>query len=141
MRLIRAVLVVILVLIGAVLVYNYASGNGWTLQPPTTSATGVNAESAREKGAELARKAADTTKVAAERTGEVVGEAALTAKIKSKMALDDRVKALNINVDTTGTVVTLTGKVRSEDERERAVRLARETDGITQVVDRLQIAR
>ena len=141
MRLIRAVLVVILVLIAGVLVYNYATGNGWTLQPPTTSATGVNAGTARDKGAELARKAADTTKVAAERTGEVVGEAALTAKIKSKMALDDHVKALAINVDTTGTVVTLTGTVRSEDERARAVRLARETDGITQVVDRLQIAR
>jgi hyperosmotically inducible protein len=141
MRLIRAVLVVILVLIAGVLVYNYATGNGWTLQPPTTSATGVNAENARDKGAELARKAADTTKVAAERTGEVVGEAALTAKIKSKMALDDHVKALAINVDTNGTVVTLTGTVRSEDERARAIRLARETDGITQVVDRLQIAR
>ena len=141
MRLIRAVLVVILVAIAGVLLYNYSTGNGWTLQPPTTSATGVNAENAREKGAEIARKAADTTKVAAERTSAVVGEAALTAKIKSKMALDDHVKALDINVDTTGTVVTLTGKVRSEDERARAVRLARETDGITQVVDRLQVAR
>jgi hyperosmotically inducible protein len=141
MRLIRAVLVVLLVAIAAVLAYNYLTGNGWTLQPSHASATGINAENAREKGAELARKAADTTKVAAERTGEVVGEAALTAKIKSKMALDDRVKALNINVDTNGTVVTLTGTVRSQDERERAVRLARETDGITQVVDRLVIAR
>ena len=141
MRAIRAILVLILLTVAGVLAYNYWTGNGWTLQPPGSSATGVNAETAREKGSDLARKAAETTKVAAERTSELVGEGALTAKIKSKMALDDHVKARNINVDTTGSVVTLTGTVQSQEERERAVRLARETDGITQVVDKLQIAR
>jgi osmotically-inducible protein OsmY len=35
--------------------------------------------------------------------------------------------------------VTLTGTVRSVDEHDRAVRLARETAGVTQVVDRLRI--
>jgi hyperosmotically inducible protein len=65
----------------------------------------------------------------------------LTAKIKSKMALDDFVKARNINVDTDGTVVTLTGTVQSEQERERALRLARETVGVTKVVDQLQIPK
>jgi hyperosmotically inducible protein len=70
-----------------------------------------------------------------------VGAAALTAKIKSKMALDDSVKAHNINVDTNGTVVTLTGTVQSDQERERAVRLAKETAGVTQVVDRLHTGK
>jgi hyperosmotically inducible protein len=65
----------------------------------------------------------------------------LTAKIKSKMALDDSVKARNINVDTNGTVVTVTGTVQSDQERERAVRLAKETAGVTQVVDRLHIGK
>jgi osmotically-inducible protein OsmY len=55
------------------------------------------------------------------------------------MALDDFVKARAIDVDTTGSVVTLSGKVQSESERERAVRLARETVGVTNVVDRLQV--
>jgi hyperosmotically inducible protein len=68
-----------------------------------------------------------------------MSEGALTAKIKSKMALDDHVSGRAINVDTSGSVVTLTGVVASADERERAVRLARDTEGITQVVDRLQI--
>jgi osmotically-inducible protein OsmY len=141
MRVIRLALVLVVLAVAGVLGYNYWTGNGWTLQPPKTSTTGINGEKARETGVDLARKAADTTKVAAERTGALVGEAALTAKIKSKMALDDSVKSRNINVDTNGTVVTLTGTVRSEQERERAVRLARETDGITQVVDKLKIAK
>jgi osmotically-inducible protein OsmY len=55
------------------------------------------------------------------------------------MALDDLVKARTIDVDTTDSVVTLTGTVESNQERERAVRLARETAGVTRVVDKLQL--
>ena len=63
----------------------------------------------------------------------------LTAKIKAKMALDDRVKAANIDVDTRGSVVTLTGRVNNDEERRRAVQLARETDGVTSVVDQMVV--
>jgi hypothetical protein len=141
MRAIRRLFMLVVLAVAAVLAYNYWTGNGWTLTPPSRSATGIDAEKARETGAAITRKAAETTKVVAERTGVVMSEATLTAKIKSKMALDDHVKARNINVDTTGTVVTLTGTVHSEEERQRAARLARETEGITQVVDRLQVAK
>ena len=64
----------------------------------------------------------------------------MTAKIKSKMALDDHVKARTIDVDTEGSVVTLRGVVESFSERQRAVRLAEETEGVTRVVDRLELA-
>jgi hyperosmotically inducible protein len=141
MRLIRLLLVLLVLVVAGVFAYNYWTGNGWTLRPAPTSATGIDAEKARETSADLARKAAATTKVAAERTSEVVGEAAITAKIKSKMALDDYVKARTINVDTTGTTVTLTGTVQSAKEHERAVRLARETEGVTQVVDKLHVVK
>jgi osmotically-inducible protein OsmY len=36
-------------------------------------------------------------------------------------------------------VVTLRGTVESAAQRERAIRLARETDGVTSVIDRLTI--
>lgn len=136
--LIRLVFVLLVVGVIGVVAYNYATANGW-LQPKATSAIGIDAEKARETGGELARKATETGKVAAARTEKVLGEAALTAKIKSKMALDDYVKARNISVDTDGTVVTLTGTVQSAQERERALRLAKETEGVTQVVDKLQV--
>ena len=57
------------------------------------------------------------------------------------MALDDSVKARTIDVTTSGSTVTLAGRINSNAERERAVSLARETDGITAVVDRLEIRR
>ena len=90
---------------------------------------------AREAGAEIRERTGE----AADATRRAVVDGALTSKIKAKMALDDTVRALQIDVDTNNGVVTLTGTIRSEAERQRAVALARETDGVTQVVDRLAI--
>jgi hyperosmotically inducible periplasmic protein len=105
---------------------------------PAVGATGqVDTQKAREVGAEVGAKTAQ----AANRAGEVLSEGALTAKIKSKMGLDDLVQARTIDVTTSGHVVTLSGTVRSAAERDRAVQLARETAGVTQVIDRLAIGR
>ena len=62
-----------------------------------------------------------------------------SSAIKAKMALDDTVKAAAIDVETDGGVVTLKGTVRSQAERTRAAQLARETDGVTSVRDRLVV--
>jgi hyperosmotically inducible protein len=97
----------------------------------------VDVEKARETGAAIGEK----TAVAADRAKAVLDDGALTAKIKSKMALDDYIDAGTIHVDTSDTTVTLTGVVRSADERDRAVRLARETQGVTKVVDRMRIRK
>ena len=67
---------------------------------------------------------------------DALSDGTLTAKIKAKIALDDRVKALDLNVDTRDGVVTVTGNVQSSAQRERALALARETNGVRQVVDR-----
>ena len=138
MRLIRGVLGLAIVAVACVFAYNYWSGNGWTLRPPTRS-TGVNVDSARERSAEVVTTAAEKGREAATKLEGALTEGALTAKIKSKMALDDHVKARTINVDTVGSIVTLTGTVESKAERDRVVRLARETDGVTKVVDKLEV--
>jgi len=49
------------------------------------------------------------------------------------------VKASDIDVDTEGSVVTLTGDVGSADERRRALRIATETAGVTNVVNHLNV--
>ena len=140
MRFIRAILVLAVLVVAALFVYNYSSGRGWTLSPPTNS-PGIDADTARRQGAQIATKTAEQAGEAAAKVEEALSEGALTAKIKSKMALDDYVKAGNINVTTKGTVVTLTGVVESAAERDRAVRLAKETKGVTQVVDKLQMKK
>lgn len=95
----------------------------------------VDTQKARETGA----KVGEAVATGAAQAQQVLTEGSLTAKIKSKMALDDTVKALNIDVDTAGSEVTLSGTVNSAAERDRAVQLARETAGVTTVRDRLVI--
>src|SRR5688572_10437007 len=92
-------------------------------EPVVGTAGRVDTQKAKEVGAEVGAKTAE----AANRAGAVLNEGALTAKIKSKMALDDLVQARSIDVTTTGQVVTLSGTVSSEAERTRAIQLARET--------------
>ena len=111
-------------------------GAGVTLPNRDTVGTaGQTAERARQAGHEISQKTAEAAKTAQ----EALSDGALTAKIKAKMALDDSVKALDLNVDTVNAVVTVTGKVRTRAERERALALARETDGVRQVVDRITL--
>ena len=63
----------------------------------------------------------------------------ITSSIQAKYFLDDKVKARQINVDTTNGVVTLTGQVGSETERGDALLLARTTEGVTRVEDNLTV--
>jgi len=136
MRLIRRF--VMLAIIGTVGVAAYNWSDGW---PFRTRTAALEAAHVKQGAVKLASRAAVKASTAATKVGGTVTESALTAKIKSKMALDDHVKARAINVDTSGSVVTMTGVVASAAERDRAVRLARDTEGITQVVDRLQIRK
>lgn len=63
----------------------------------------------------------------------------VTTAVKTKLAADDTVKAYQIDVDTHEGVVTLTGAVETIAAKERAVQLARETDGVSSVEDRLTV--
>jgi osmotically-inducible protein OsmY len=124
--------------VGSVAAYNHWSDSSWSLEP---SAAAIDAERASRQAARLADRAVIKASDAASKFSGTVSEAALTAKITSKMALDDYIETDNIDVHTSGTTVTVTGVVRSAGERERVLRLARETQGVTQVVDRLRFRK
>lgn len=66
-------------------------------------------------------------------------DASITGMIKSKLAVDDRVRASEINVDTANGVVTLTGNVDSQEARDHAIKLARETSGVRDVKDMISV--
>jgi osmotically-inducible protein OsmY len=136
--LLRLVVVLVVLVAAAAFFLGYWGSN--RLHPAahgTTVGTGghVDAEHAREVGAQVGERTAE----AANQAGELLADGALTAKIKSKMALDDTVPARTINVSTRDHVVTVSGHVRTEAERTRALQLARETAGVTRVVDHLTL--
>lgn len=143
MRATRALLFSIVIVVVALVAYSYLSGSAWSRYPRPQDAEAVgtsgkvNVNAARERGAEVGEKVA----IAAEKVREETAEAALTSKIKAKMVLDDYIKARAIDVTTDTSVVTLSGTVRSVEEHDRAIRLARETAGVSEVVDHLTIAR
>ena len=134
----RLVIVLIVVLAAAAFLLGWWGGNRTHPAGPTTGAvgtTGASTERAREIGAEVGGKTAEV----ANEAKRALADGQITAKIKAKMALDDTVKAMAIDVDTTGPVVTVSGTVDSEAQRQRAVQLARETEGVKQVVDHLRV--
>src|SRR5581483_2007342 len=100
-------LVLVVVVAAAFLALGYWTGSRASRGDGAVGTSGVNVDRARERGAELGEKAA----VATEKVQGAVSEAALTTKIKAKMALDDSVKARAIDVTTDGSTVTLRGTV------------------------------
>lgn len=66
-------------------------------------------------------------------------DAGVTAKIKGKFATDDLVRAHEINVTTKDHIVTLSGSVETVPAKHQALRLARETEGVRDVIDNLRV--
>ena len=66
-------------------------------------------------------------------------DAGITTSVKNRLVSDDLVKARNIDVDTADRVVTLSGEVESSAEEAQALQLARNTEGVANVVDRIEV--
>ena len=107
------------------------------IQVADTAATGGVLEPLREGARDLGDRAGD----AANRAGAAVSDAAVTSAVKAKFLADGTVRGLRIDVDTRAGVVVLNGTVSSRAEADRAVFLARETDGVDHVVNNLTVGR
>src|ERR1700694_608968 len=88
-------------------------------------------------------RAADTVGTtvsnAADKTATVAEDAAITAKVKAAILAEPGLKSLQINVDTNGATVTLSGNVDNADLKERAKQIASNTSGVKGVVDQLAV--
>ncbi len=138
--LIRLILVVVVLAAIAAFFLGYRVQNGTIVGPDGAPATTgrmpqVDTEKAREAGAAIGDKVA----VGANAAQHAIANATLTGKIKAKITLDDTLKKSSINVDSADGVVTLTGTVASQAQQTRALQLARETEGVKSVTDRLVV--
>jgi len=136
--LLRLILLFVIVIAAAAFFLGWWGGDhARTTEHPIGTAGHIDSSKAQQVGSELGAKTAE----AANKAGEILSDGALTAKIKSKMALDDTVRARTIDVSTTDHIVMVSGTVRSQTEHDRAVQLAKETVGVTRVIDHLTVAR
>ncbi len=68
-----------------------------------------------------------------DKAGEVVSDTWITSKVKSTFLADDSLSGMDIKVETNKGVVSLSGVVDSEAERDLAISKAREIEGVTAV--------
>ena len=82
-------------------------------------------------------QAKEKAKAAGAEAKRATKNATLTGKVKSALAADVGLKTVKIDVDSSEGVVTLKGKVDSEDTRRRAEATAKKVSGVTQVRNEL----
>lgn len=86
-----------------------------------------------------ARQAANTATASGEvreglsESGEVINDAWITTKVKTKLLADENVAGSDIKVETKDNVVHLIGVVASNEERAVAIRIAENTEGVRDV--------
>ena len=71
--------------------------------------------------------------------GEQMSDAGITSKIKAKYVADPEINPFNISVETEEGVVYLTGRVKTQANKDKAEQLARDTSGVRQVVNNIQV--
>lgn len=75
------------------------------------------------------------------KAGAQITDGWITMKIHAQYVTEDALDGSDIDVDTTNGQVTLNGTVRTEAGRARAVSIAKATDGVKGVNDKLRIAK
>jgi len=72
-------------------------------------------------------------------TGEFIDDAILTTRIKTALVKDPMVSAIDVSVESFKGAVQLSGFVKTTGERDRAVKIANDVPGVTQVFNSIQI--
>jgi hyperosmotically inducible protein len=116
----------------------------------------VATEADRQKAARLARVAGVTSvdnnlvtkddatakvKGTTGKTGEVITDSWISSRIKTRYTAEDSLRASDIHVAAKDHIVTLTGTVVSDAARTKAVSLAKDVEGVNNVVDKLTIKK
>lgn len=100
----------------------------------------LNVDGIKEVDNRIAVDADYTPPAMAERSfGDVVDDASITARVKSKLLWSKHADGLATDVDTRSGKVTLTGKADSSAARELAGRLAGNTRGVVSVDNKLVV--
>jgi osmotically-inducible protein OsmY len=88
---------------------------------------------------EAGKTVAEDLEQAAQTVRDTSEDAILTAKVKTALVLSKSVSAFDIDVDSDNGTVTLTGAVSSDEARAAVLDIARDTAGVLEVVDRIQV--
>ena len=95
-----------------------------------------NTKDAVVKGAKIAT---EKTKDGLSKTGEVMTDGWIKTRVHSRFVGEPLLKDSDISVDSDNHVVTLTGTVKGRAGRTKAASIAKHTEGVHRVVNRLTV--
>ena len=101
------------------------------------------AEAGKEAGAALeegAEEAGQAVKKGAKAVQMAAGDAAIAAKVKARLLADPEVKGLDIEVQAADGNVILKGRAETREQKQEAGKLARGTEGVHSVRNRIRVA-
>jgi hyperosmotically inducible periplasmic protein len=105
----------------------------------TADATRNIAEKTVDKTKEIASATGRKATAAVSATGEAITDGWITTRIHGRFVDETLLKGSDIDVDTQDHVVTLKGTVTSDAAKGRAVAVARNTEGVDQVINQLVV--
>ena len=88
----------------------------------------------------LASEANNRFNLRLEEAGATADHLTLPARVRARLRWDQALAGTDVQVQAEGGAITLTGTVRTDDQRKRAVELAESTAGVTGVTERLAVA-
>jgi hyperosmotically inducible periplasmic protein len=68
-------------------------------------------------------------------------DAKIATVVKTRLLFESEVSGTSIDVDAKNGVVTLQGEVDSDAEKDLAIAIAKNTDDVTKVIDKLEVAQ
>ena len=101
--------------------------------------TGAATDRATIKTDGATDRMADKTADAASRSGKVVADSVITTKVKADLFKEPELSAMAIHVETEKGVVMLSGFVDNKADADKAVRLAKSVDGVSQVKSAIKV--
>ena len=91
------------------------------------------------RGVEGVRRVENQLIVGKTSVGQTLNDSILTSKIKTGLIKNPDVRSMNIDVDTNNNVVTLTGIVKSQKEKNKVLCIVQDIAGNRQVVNNLAV--
>ena len=102
----------------------------------TAATVADRTDRATDKAADNTR---DATRDAARGTAVAASDTAITTKVKANIFKEPDLKSMAIHVETEKGVVMLSGFVESKAEADKAVKVAKEVDGVTSVKSAIKV--
>jgi len=96
-------------------------------------------ERAANKVDQVAGVASVELKKEAAQAAEAINDTAITAKVKAALTSEPQLKTEQINVETLGGVVVLTGSAATQQSSERAQQVASAISGVKSVDNRIEV--